>query len=274
MVKPKPGRALAAVPIEEFSPTANWMIYGLTGVGKTSLAAGLASNTFISPEPGIVAAKRRAMILQTDPRVVKVRNWEDCETALVQAERGDYDSEWITLDTLTTMQILMYRYWTGKQNDANPLKYDVDIADLAGHFKVQMMTRRYISRWVDTDYNVLVLCHAMQTEDNDGSGLWLPAIEGQAKKGHLVAQYCMGLMNAVGYMGITTDEKDREHRRIVWQHTHDRKKDIIYTAKEQYGGALGRYTDDLEMPQLLALTERPVKPKKKKAPKTIEGQLA
>lgn len=244
---------LAVIDVEEWRATHNWMIYGLTGAGKTDLAASLPSNTFLAAEPGILAAVGASKRFGTSPKMVRVRKWEECEAFVIRAEAGGFDTEWLTIDTLSTVQIAMFRYWTGKQNDFNPTKYDVDIPDLAGHQKVQFMTRRWVSRLVDTDYHILFLCHAQQTEDKDGSGLWIPAIEGQAKKGNLVANYCMGLMNAVGYMGAFTEKGGKEHRRILWKLTHNPNTDIIYTAKEQYNGALGKYTDDKSMPELLEM---------------------
>lgn len=252
--------AVLAVPMEDFNQSDNILIYGLTGTGKTTLAGQLPNATFFSAEPGIIAAQRSGSKAQ----VVHIKNWITAEKALDSAESGGYGStEWLIVDTASTVQQMMYRYWTDKQHKFN-LKYDEDIPDLAGHQKVQFMTRRYFSRLVDLPINVLFLSHAMQTENNDGSGLWLPAIDGQAKKGYLVAQYCMGLMNAVGYMGVKENKKGDVTRRIVWQHTHDKKSDIIYTAKDQYT-VFGRYTDDITMPELLALIGRPTKAKKSKA---------
>lgn len=248
---------LALISVEDWKATHNWMVYGLTGAGKTDLAASLPSNTFLAAEPGILAAVGASRRFGTHPKMIRVRTWEQVEEFVRQAEAGNFDTEWLTIDTLSTVQIMCFRWWTTKQNGLNP-KWDEDIPDQGGHQKVQFLTRKLVSRLVDTDYNVLFTCHAQQTEDKDGSGLWLPAIEGQAKKGYLVANYCMGLMNAVGYMRAVTDpDKARtEHRRILWKLYHDPESDIIYTAKEQYGGALGRYTDDKSMPELLAMAER------------------
>jgi hypothetical protein len=251
--------AVLAVPMEDFSTSQNIMVYGLTGAGKTTLAASLPSATYLSAEPGIIAAKRAG----STARVVHIPDWQHAERARTAAQDGQYgDSEWLIVDTVSTIQQKAYRYWTEKQNKMNP-KYDEDIPDLQGHQKVQFMTRRWVADMVDIPQNVLFLAHAMLTENNDGSGVWLPSIDGQAKKGFQVAQYCMGLMNAVGFMAVKGGPKDSIIRRILWQQYEDTKKDIIYTAKDQYS-VFGRYTDDVSMVDLARMIDAPTKGKKSK----------
>ena len=258
---------LLAVPLEEFGESINGMIYGMSGVGKTSIAASLPNPVFLGSEPGIIAATRmRSRLGLTNGRGVPIRDWTKFERAVDAVEDGKYDdAEWIVVDTISTMQQLAFRYWTNSEHKRNP-KMDEDIPDQGGHQKVQFLTRKMVSRLVDAPINVLFLAHLMAPENNDGSTVYLPAIEGQAKKGYAVAHYCMGLMNIVGFMGVK-EVKSGEVRRIVWQHTEDKTKDIIYTAKDQYG-VLGRYTDDVMMPELLAKIAAPVVAKKSKAKKS------
>lgn len=260
MAKLPAARAVVSVDLEDFNASMNWMVYGLPGAGKTSLAASLPSNTFINCEPGIIAGARMSKALGTfgGQKVDHLKKWEDAERAVGRAEAGSYDTEWLTIDTLSTIQQLCFRYWTAREHVRNP-KMDEDVPDQGGHQKVQFLIRKWVSRMVDTDYNIMFLCHAMSTENSDGSGVWLPSIEGQAKKGYAVAHYVMALMNAVGYMGVREGKKDTQIRRVLWQTYEDTRKDIIYTAKEQFGGVLGRYTDDLMMPELLAKVNAPVK---------------
>lgn len=257
----KPDRAVLAVEMEEFNESDNWMIYGLSGVGKSCLAGELPDAVFWSAEPGTIAAKRRG----STAKVVRIKTWESFEKALTAAENGQYDDrKWIIVDTFSTIQQLGFRYWTTHMHDVNP-KMDVDVPDQGGHQKVQFMTRRTIARLVDLPQNVLVLCHAMEVENNDGSGVWLPHIEGQAKKGYAVANYCMGLMNLIGYMGVREGKDGEISRRIIWQHTEDKKKDVIYTAKDQYS-RMPRFTDDMTMDEIMEriFADTSVKKSKKK----------
>jgi hypothetical protein len=249
--------------MEDFNSSHNIMIYGYTGAGKTTLAGSAPNAVFFNCEPGIIAAKRSG----STASLVQMSTWQKAEAARTAAQDGQYaNRDWIIVDTVTTMQQKAFRYWTEKQHGINP-KYDEDIPDLQGHQKVQFLTKRWVSDMVDLPQNVLFLCHAMPTENEDGSTVMMPSIDGQAKKGFAVSQYCMGLMNAVGYMGVKETPKGDQIRRIIWQHTEDKNKDILYIAKDQYS-ALGRYTDDVTMPDLLAMIGNPAqKAKKEKAKK-------
>jgi hypothetical protein len=247
-----------AVPLEDFNVSMNWMIYGIPGCGKTSLTAKLPNNVYFNCEPGIIAAKR----MGSDAEVVQLKNWDMVEEALLAAEDGMYDgAEWITVDTVTTVQQLGYRWQTVRANKFNP-KQDIDVPDQGGHQKVQFMTRRFVSRMVDLPINVMFLCHAMATENNDGSTVMMPAIEGQAKKGYAVAGFCMAQMNTVGYMEVR-EVKKQQQRGILWQTKEDKKKDCIYTAKDNFG-VLGTYTRKPDLLELLAKVNAPSVLKNKK----------
>ena len=260
--------SVLAVPLSDFNVSMNWMVYGLPGCGKTGLAAGLPNNVFFNCEPGIITAKR----MKSDAEVVHLRNWDDVEEAIQAAEDGAYDgAEWITVDTLSTIQQLGFRWQTNRAHGLNQ-KQDIDVPDLQGHQKVQFMTRRFVSKLVDLPINVMFLCHMMATENNDGSTVTLPSIEGQAKKGYAVASYCMALMNTVGYMEVR-DVDDEQQRGILWQTREDPKKDIIYTAKDNFG-VLGTYTRKPYMPDLLAKVNAPTVLKAKKAKKSKQLQDA
>jgi hypothetical protein len=248
-------RAIAEVPLEDFNESINLLVYGMPGCGKTVFAGFAPNAVFISSEPGAISAKRAG----STASLFKVTVPEDAWQWLRDAQNGRYTHrDWAIIDTITMFQNKIMRATL----DAMVAKYphrDLDLPDKAEHQKTQNELKRWVEQVVDLPMNCLFLAHAMQVEDNEGGGMMLPSIQGGADKGYVIANYVMALMNSVGYMGIKTLKSKngtREVRRILWQPIHDPNKDLLYVAKDHFG-ALGRYTDDATMPEIIEMIEGP-----------------
>jgi hypothetical protein len=243
-------RATAEVPLTDFNESINMMVHAFPGAGKTRFGASAPNSVFLSAEPGIISAKR-AGYKGGAQGVVKVKEWQDALDFATAAEAGAYaHRDWIIVDTASTIQEKDMKSVMANLVRDKPHR-DEDLPDKAEHQKMQNSFKRWFERMIDLPQNVLFLCHTMVVEHSSGYAWWLPAIQGQADKGYAVANYCMGLVNCVGFM----DRKvvnGKEVQRILWQPFVDDKKEIRYTAKDHFA-ALGMWTDDKIMPDLLEM---------------------
>jgi hypothetical protein len=187
---------------------------------------------------------------------------------------GASQFDWIVIDGLSTMNNKFLLGYAAEAFDNNPAKRaHRNLPDKPDYFNTQNFTKGWIARFVDLPCNVLITAHAMRPEDKaSGELVVYPAIQG---KGYEVSNYICGLMHCVGFMAhrvIQTGDEARQVRRILWQHYYDQATETTYFAKDQFD-ALGMYTDDLTMPEIiaridsgeLAPKQAPVAPAKKAA---------
>lgn len=230
----------------------NILIYGDSGCGKTVLAGTLPGrNLILAGEPGYISAARMG-------GKGKVRIIPDTATALAAInwlEDGNYSQfDWITVDGLGTMQNKFLLGYAAEAFDANPAKRaHRNLPDKPDYLNAQNFMKSWIARFIDLPCNVLFTAHAMRPEGPDGEMLVYPAIQG---KGYEVSNYISGLMHVVGYMEVI-NIKGKTVRRILWQRFHSEKTDTKYFAKDQFN-ALGTFTDDLTMPEILSIIDRPI----------------
>lgn len=252
----KTRRAIAEVPLEDFNESYNMMVYGFPGVGKTVLAGTAPNAVFLGCEPGVRSAQRAG----SKASMVKINESADAWIWLEDAQNGKYSHRnWVIIDTITMLQNKFMRTALDEMVARRPDR-DRDLPDRPEHQLSQNRLKRWIEQIVDLPVNCIFLAHAMRVEDQDGGAMMLPTILGGADKGFVIANYIMALMNSVGYMGIKdvkTSVGVKSVRRILWQPAHDPKKDILYQAKDQLD-AFGRYTDDVTIPDLVAMIETPI----------------
>jgi AAA domain len=276
-------RSLAGVPLSEFHASNNIMVYSPPGHGKTAFGSSWPKTLIWNCEPGIVTAKR---VGNPNVRAINIRTWSDAWEYLLAAEDGHTGGhEWYNVDTISTLENKAMRQVLDEMVDRNP-KRDPDLPDRAEHQLRQNRLKRFVERMVDLPVNILWLAHEMRVENESGGIDVMPSISGGADKGYPVANYIMGLMNAVGYLRVTQvpegseeaeeepAEEDneeegsrrrkgrkrpkpvpmREVQRILWTPYTDTEKDITYTAKNQYG--FPSWTDDWSMVDLVEAIEK------------------
>ena len=262
-------RAIAEVPLEDFNESMNWMVHAWPGQGKTRWAISAPNCVLVSAEPGAISAKRHIRELgRSDVGLVKIGDWSDALAFRDALEDGKFDHrDWAIIDTVSTIQQKNQNEVLDKAVAENPRR-DPDIPAIQDYQKQQNSLKRWVERIVDYPINVIWLAHTMRVEDRDGGAMFLPTILGGQDKGFPIANYVMGLMNAVGYMEMRQrkGENGKEMvRRILWQPYHDVDKDVRYVAKDHFG-ALGKWTDDIDFPGHLAMVlgdEEPAKPAKR-----------
>jgi AAA domain-containing protein len=187
--------------LSDFNDTANILLYGNSGVGKTVLAAGAPNATFLTTEKGVVAAKRAGH----EARVWRAPTWDYVEAGLDRADAEMGPEDWLLVDSGSKMQILLARWWLGLQNEENEAR-DIDIPQIQDHQKWQNMFMRFWDRIVDGPYNSIIICTAMHKEDPEGESIVLPAITG---KDYTISNYCCAQMDMVLYYGVARQDDKR-----------------------------------------------------------------
>jgi hypothetical protein len=213
------------------------------------------NGVIVSCEPGTITAKRAG----SKNGVVKLRDGTDAWTWMEDAQNGKYSNrEWIAIDTLSTLERLFMKQAMKAAVAAKPHR-DLDLPDKGEHQKAQNELKRFVEQACDLPQNVLFLAHAMVVDGPDGGEMYMPTISGGAVKGYAVCNYVMALMNMVGYLAVRSVKEGRnsiEVHRILWRAWHDEDNDVFYHAKDQFN-ALGRYTDDTTMPELISMINGP-----------------
>ena len=231
----------------------NILVFGDSGVGKTVLAGTCPGRVlFLAGEPGYISAARQGA--KGTVRIV-----QDPATALAAADwldaGGATKYDWVVVDGLGTMQNKFLLTYAAEAFDANPAKRaHRNLPDKPDYFNAQNFIKSWVSRLIDVPANVLFTAHAMRPENDEGERVVYPGIQG---KGYEVSNYVCGLMHAVGFMSIRvrkTADGAEQVRRILWRNYRDPESETTYFAKDQFN-ALGTFTDDLTMSEILAMID-------------------
>jgi hypothetical protein len=223
--------------LEDFNESVNICLYGNSGVGKTVLAGGVCRSvhvpnkpTYLTTEKGVVSAKRAGHTA----RVWRTPTWEHVEVALDRADAELTPEDWLLVDSGTKMQVLLTRWWLGRQHEDNEAR-DIDIPQIQDHQKFQNMYMRFWDRIIDAPYNSIIICTAMNNEDPEGESIVLPHILG---KGYAVSSYCCAQADQVLYYGVArqNDKQAPTIRRLLAE-TYP-----PWFAKDRYN-VLPRWTD-------------------------------
>lgn len=228
----------------------NMLVYGGPGAGKTVLAGSVPGRLLIlAGEPGYISAARmgargKVRIIPDTATAVAALRWLE--------DGGASQFDWVVIDGLGTMQNKFLLSYTAEAFDANPAKRaGRNLPDKPDYFNAQNFVKSWVAGLIDLPANTLFTAHAMFPEDKEsGEQLVYPAIQG---KGYEVSSYICGLMHAVGYLSPRikyVEDQPVQVRRILWQTVKDPKTDTTYFAKDQFT-ALGRFTDDMLMPEIL-----------------------
>ena len=193
--------------LQAFAESINMMLYGDPGSWKTGTAGMAPRAVFLSTEKGVVAAKR----LGSTAKVLRCPDWDAVESALdwIDANPDEYD--WLIVDSLTKMQVLLIR-WILKMAQEDNEARDLDIPAIQDHQKWQNMFKRFVDRIVDMPINTIFIATAMHKEDSEGEDLVIPDIQG---KDYAISGYITAQMDVVMYIGVTGrpgEDEDSVHR--------------------------------------------------------------
>jgi len=221
--------------------TANVLIYGEPGCGKTGLLGGLPGLLFLAADPNWVTAKKMGY----KPKGFRRLNThQELDAGLSWLEDGAYrDYQWVLVDGLNILQQkILFQSAREAWEENNSKRANPRQPDKPDYFFAQQAIKSMVNRLVDLPVNVVLTCHVMDVEDKDGNRSYRPHIEG---RGFMVSNFVCGLMSAVGYMSNAKNARKVPVRRILWQEYSDEDKGILYFAKEQLGGVFKRFEDDM-----------------------------
>lgn len=224
---------MVEIEIEElssFTESINILLYGPSGHGKTVLAGGAPNATFLSTEKGVVSAQRAG----SKAKLMRAPDWEHVLAALAKAEQTLGPDDWLIVDSITKMQVLMIRWILRVAREEKPDR-DLDIPAIQDHQKWQNMFLRFIDRIIDAPYNSILVATAMYKTDEEGEDIVLPALTG---KDYAISAYCCAQADAVWYYAVRPQKNpaDPMIRRVLCQPYPP------YFAKDRYN-AMGRRQD-------------------------------
>lgn len=216
--------------LASFQESINILLYGPSGHGKTVLAGGAPNATFISTEKGAVAAK----VAGSQAKLLRTPNWPKVLAAKKYCDEHYGPEDWVILDSLTKMQVLMLRWILETINKDNSSR-DLDIPAIQDHQKWQNMFKRFFDSFVDAPYNVIFICTEMYKEDKGtGEDIVLPAITG---KDYEICNYIRAQTDVNIYYQVTENKAGELVRRALAQPYEQ------YVAPKDRFNALGRYWD-------------------------------
>jgi hypothetical protein len=191
-----------------FNESVNIMIFGDPGSWKTGTAGMAPRAVFLSTEKGVISAKR----LGSTAKVLRCPDWNHVEAGLnwIDEHQGEFD--WLIIDSLTKMQVLLIRWILQMANEDNEAR-DLDIPAIQDHQKWQNMFKRFVDRIIDMKINTIFVATMMHREDSEGEDLNIPDLQG---KDYAISGYVTAQMDVVLFIGIAPakNEKDRSEKAV------------------------------------------------------------
>jgi hypothetical protein len=212
-------RPRITVELEELSaanPTCCILIYGDNGVGKTALAGGSSSSNragkvaFCSTERGSISAKRTG----SRAELWRAPDWPHVEAMLDWADENMGPDDWLIMDSVTKMDILLQRDIL--KGDHEMRGKDLDTMELQHWPLWQTKFLRFIDKMIDSNYNTILICSSMEGADRDGDIQVIPSITDTKRSNK--AGYVRAQPDEVYYYGMTTDEDGEPIRRLLTQY--------------------------------------------------------
>lgn len=215
---------------QDISPTRiNALIFGESGVGKTTLASTLPGNTIIvSLESGLMSLRHHPV------DYVEIKTITDLKDVLKKLEASEYDN--IFIDSLTEIG-QMFLDFSRKQypEDRQTMK-------MYGYL-LELMTR-FIKRCRDIDKNIFFTALQKTTQDDVGKRYHVPDLQGS------ISVKCPAFFDFVfNYQTIKKD--DKEIRVLVTSKTNN-------TIAKDRSGVL----DKFEKPDLASVISKVFKKEK------------
>lgn len=214
---------------------------------------------------GTLSAKRAG----SKARVIHTKLWEHVVAGKKWCDENLGKDDWVVMDSLTKMQVLMVRWILRKQHEDNSSR-DLDIPAIQDHQKWQNYFKRFVDSLIDAPYNVVFICGDMIKTDQDGEDIVLPHIEG---KDYAICNYVRAQTSVNIYYAVTTELTEEQAeayvtssvRRALFQpfppfvFPKDRTMSMGFYQDVTEGdfGAMAGWVEEMERAILAGALERP-----------------
>jgi hypothetical protein len=265
------GRPTAITSVRERKKFKNWMVYGETGVGKTTLASHLPRNLFISFEvegtesAAVAGSEADEIIVRTREEFIEVYDYFEYGT-------GCEDYEWVTMDSASEMEECFWRSQLKTMKDKKPNTRSLYKPALDDYPWVWNQVKRAIDDFNALPINVLytaqVMPLGMYDDDTEEEYDQLVPMIGSQKNG-ILARKVAGMVSLLAYYDVVRlPEDDDEEDALAEVHRLylSKRKDML--AKNRYGWS--GYADEPNLAKMVAAADKALtgtKPRRTRAGK-------
>lgn len=205
---------------------AKFLVYGMSGTGKTTLAATLPKPFVISAEGGLLSLRG------ADIPYVEVKTIDDIREAFVLLSSSDASEiQSVVLDSISEIAEIVLLSEKAKMVNGKP----VDPRQAYGATQEQIIAMARAFR--DLKKHVLIIAKCEKSQDEQGRMLYQPAMVGQK-----LGQQLPYLFDFVFAMRT---EKDADGKNVHYLQT---ETDGLWAAKQR-----GGFVDAVELPDLSAI---------------------
>lgn len=250
-------RPTAITSVQERTKFKNWLIYGDTGVGKTTFASHLPRNMFVSFEvegtesAAVAGSNADEFICRTREDFLEISDYFEFGT-------GCDDYSWVTVDSVSEMEECFWRSQLRAMKEKKPTTRHLYKPALDDYPWVWNQTKAAIDSFNAMPINVLYTAQMMPLEmyddDTEEEYNQLVPMIGSQKNG-ILARKVAGMVSLVGFYDIVrsqeSDDDDsdiQEFRRLYMTKRRD------HLAKNRYGWPA--YADDPQLPKMVAAADK------------------
>lgn len=262
------GRPTAITSLQDRQTYKNWLIFGDTGVGKTTFASELERNLFVTFESeGTESAKvagstAEEVVISTREQFLEVYDYFDVGT-------GCQDYDWVTVDSVSEMEECFWRSQLRLMKERKPTTRHIYKPALDDYPWVWNQVKGAIDDFNRLPINVLYTAQVMPLEmyddDLEEEYTQLVPMVGSAKNGILSRKVC-GMVSLVGFYDVLRqhEDDDDEFRRLYMT----KRKDHI--AKNRYGWP--GYADNPSLSKMIAAADKALAGEVTKTRRTRAGK--
>jgi phage nucleotide-binding protein len=202
---------IQVLPVQERAALLNILIYGDSGVGKTTLAGSADAVPSMRPVLVVDIEGGTESLRHSYPEVehVRVQNWHEMQAVYDDLHAGRHDFQTVVLDSLTEIQKFdMYNIMADLARQRPDL--DPDIPSMREWGKNLEHMRRFVRGFRDLPINTVFTALVKQDQDKrSGLTKYRPSLSGK------LADEVAAFLDIVGYYYVKQVSKDQGFQRLL-----------------------------------------------------------